>query len=39
MPHSPRHEQQKSKNLTLVAVLLTVVALLFVVSIVKISGA
>lgn len=38
MPLSPRHQKQKSKNFTLFALLLGLVALLFGLTVMKISG-
>lgn len=38
MPIAPRHTQQKSKNLTLFAVLFGVAAILFGLTVLKISG-
>lgn len=38
MPLSPRHKEQKGKNLTFFAILLVFIVLLFVITLVKISG-
>lgn len=38
MPYSERHRQQKAKNYTVMAILLAIVVVLFVVSVLKISG-
>lgn len=38
MPLSPRHKEQKSKNITLFAVLVAVVVVLFGLTVMKISG-
>jgi accessory gene regulator protein AgrB len=38
MPIDERHQKQKKKNLTLLAVLLFIVALLFAITLIKLSG-
>ena len=39
MPLAPRHKEQRSKNFTLLVILVALVAVLFVLTMMKISGA
>lgn len=38
MPHDPMHERKKSKNYTMLAILLSVVAIFFAIGMIKMSG-